>query len=122
MMEDRKDCLVVEEKSGEHKCVSKTCTNNEDCRKLDTELCGWRDCEEGDLFCNKEGFCEQVVCDPATMGGCEGCSANQCYMMEDEKDCLVGEHKCVSKACTNNEKDCLVVEEKSGEHKCVSKA
>merc|ERR1719309_1628880 len=110
MMEDRKDCVVVEGKSGEHKCVSKTCTNNKDCRKLNTELCGWRDCEEGDLFCNEEGFCEEVVCDPDTMGGCEGCSANQCYMMENRKDCVVveeksGESKCVSKACTNN-KDC----------------
>jgi len=111
MMEDKKDCVVVERKSGEHKCVSRTCTNNKDCRKLDTYLCGWRDCEEGDLFCKKEGTCEPVVCDPATMGGCEGCSYNQCWMMEDKKDCMVvngksrEEDKCVSKACTNTE-DC----------------
>jgi len=116
MMEDKKECVVVEANSGEHKCVSKTCTNNKDCRKLDTKLCegpygDYGDCEEGDLFCNKEGTCEQVVCDPATMGGCEGCSYNQCWIMEDEKDCMVvsgksrEEDKCVSKACTNTE-DC----------------
>jgi len=108
MMEDEKDCVVVKGKSGEEdKCVSNTCTNNKDCRKLFTSLCYYGDCVEGDLFCNKEGFCEQVVCDPATMGGCEGCSANQCKMMEDKKDCVVvkGEDKCVSKTCTNN-KDC----------------
>jgi len=101
-------CYVVG-KSGEEKCVSKTCTNNKDCRKLDTELCDYGDCVEGDLFCNKEGTCEQVVCDPSTMGGCEGCSANQCRMMEDKKKCLVvgesGEDKCVSNTCTND-KDC----------------
>ena len=43
------------------------------------------------------------------MGGCEGCSANQCFMMEDKKKCLIvgesGERKCVSNTCTNN-KDC----------------
>ena len=44
------------------------------------------------------------------MGGCEGCSYNQC-MMADTKDCVGivgksgGEHKCVSNNCTND-KDC----------------
>jgi len=110
MMEDKKDCVPVKGKSrGEEKCVSRTCTNNKDCRKLFFH-CNYGDCEEGDLFCNKEGFCEEVVCDPATMGGCEGCSVNQCRMA-DEKDCLVvegksrKEDKCVSNTCTNTE-DC----------------
>jgi len=111
MMVDKKNCVVVRGKSGERKCVSNNCTNNKDCMKLQfTRLCDYGDCVEGDLVCNKEGFCEQVVCDPATMGGCEGCSANQCDMMADNKECVVveeksGEEKCVSNTCTNS-KDC----------------
>ena len=31
---DARDCLVVEGKSGEHNCVTNTCNNTEDCRKL----------------------------------------------------------------------------------------
>ena len=33
-MVDTRDCVAVEGKSGEHKCVSNTCNNSEDCRKL----------------------------------------------------------------------------------------
>merc|ERR1719430_565697 len=85
---NNKDCLVVLGKSGEEqKCVSKTCTNTKDCRKLFTK-CDYGDCVEGDLVCNKEGTCEPVVCEPDTMGGCEGCTANQCAMMNNT-DCLV---------------------------------
>ena len=31
---DSKDCVVVEGKSGEDTCVTNTCTNTNDCRKL----------------------------------------------------------------------------------------
>ena len=59
-MADKKDCLVIEDKSGEQKCVSRTCNDTKDCRKLFTEMCDNGDCVEGDLFCNREGICDQV--------------------------------------------------------------
>ena len=60
LVNDEKECMVIGGRSGEYKCVSRTCTNDKDCRKLFTKLCDYGDCEEGDLFCNKKGTCEQV--------------------------------------------------------------
>jgi len=96
----------------ENKCVNKPeCKKDADCfTNLHQERCGSRGCGEGDLFCDKKGICERVVCDPAAIGGCKNCTINQC-LIADGKDCIAvkgksgEEQKCVSNTC-NNDKDC----------------
>ena len=57
IMADKKDCLLVPGNSRkEDKCVSNTCTNAEDCRKLFVNSrWGW-----GDNFECKNGTCELI--------------------------------------------------------------
>jgi len=111
----------------ENKCVHKPeCKKDADCLTLATHenLC-YQDCAEGDIFCNKEeGKCERVACDPANMGGCEGCSINQCQMA-DQEDCLVvpgrseEEYKCVSNTCANSD-DCRKLFGNDSMYQCLN--